>query len=62
MAPNQEKILTALGSEFGENTGKSAIIVMALCSLNSSGASLAQGMRKLGYQCDADPDLWMKAE
>ena len=64
MAPNQEKIGTVLGPNFGDNV---AITVRALYSLKSAGASfrahLAQCMQELGYQsCNADPDLWMKAE
>ena len=53
MAPNCEKILTVLGPEFGDDAGKSAIIVRALYKLKSAGASfwahLAQCMWELGY-------------
>eukprot|EP01082_Thalassiosira_pseudonana_P011697 g10090.t1 g10090 contig4:1199731-1200276(-) len=38
-APNQEKIWTTLGPEFGEDAGKKAIIVRALYGLKSAGAS-----------------------
>ena len=38
MAPNREKIWTVLGPGFGDNAGKSAIIVQALYILKSSGA------------------------
>ena len=66
-APNQEKIWTTLGPEFGEDAGKKAIIVRALYGLKSAGASfrhhLADCMKHLGYTpCLADPDLWMKPE
>ena len=64
MTSNHENIWTVLGPEFGDNAGKSAVIVRTLYGLNSAGASfwahLAQCMQKLGYHpCDADPDLWM---
>ena len=60
-----EIIHTTLGAEFGEDEGKTAIIIRALYGLKSSGASfrnhLADCMRMLGYQsCLADPDLWYK--
>ena len=38
-APNQEKIWTTCGPEFGINAGKKAIIVRALYGLKSAGAS-----------------------
>jgi hypothetical protein len=65
-APCEEKIYTTLGTEFGEDAGKTAIIVRALYGLKSAGGSfsrhLADCMRNLGYtSCKADPDLWMKA-
>ena len=67
MAPNREKIWTVLGPEFGDDADKSTIIVRVLYTLKSAGASfrahLAQSMQELWYQsCDADHDLWMKAE
>ena len=67
MAANNDKTLTVLCPEFGDNAGKSATIVRALYGLKCTGASfrahLAECMGKLGYQsCDADPNLWMKAE
>ena len=66
-APCSEKVHTTLGTEFGENEGKTAIIVRALYGLGSSGASfrnyLADCMCHLGYKsCLADPDLWYKPE
>ena len=62
MAPNHEKIWKVLGPEFGDNAGKSAIIVRALYRLKSAGAScrahLAQFMMELGHcSCNADPNL-----
>ena len=67
MASNREKVWTKWGPEFRDDAGESAIFVRALYSLNSAGASfrthLAQCMHELGYYtCDADPDLWTKAE
>jgi len=56
-----------LGAEFGNDAGKSAVIVRALYGLKSAGAAfrahLASFMRQMGYtSCKADPDLWYKAE
>ena len=67
MASNREKVWTVLGLEFGDDAGKSAIILRALYSLESTGASfivhLAQCMQELGYEfCNAYPDLWMKVK
>jgi len=66
-APITEKVWTVLGPEFGNDAGKSAIIVRALYGLKSSGAAfrahLASFMRQMEYtSCKADPDLWYKAE
>ena len=66
-APVTEKIWTTLGSEFGEDAGKKAIIVHAIYGLKSSGAAfrkhLGECMSGLGYKpCLADPDLWLKPE
>ncbi len=66
-APVMEKVWTVLGPEFGQDAGKSAIIVRALYGLKSAGAAfgahLASFMRRMGYtSCKADPDLWLKAE
>ena len=52
---------------WGENKGKTAIIVRALYGLVSSDASfrnhLADCMHHLGYKsCLADPDLWYKPD
>ena len=38
-SPCEEKIYTTLGPEFGEDQGKTAIIVRALYGLKSAGAS-----------------------
>ena len=65
-APVTEKIYTTLGPEFGDNRGKTAIIVRALYGLKSSDAAfrrhLGDCMLSLGYTpCLADPDLCLKA-
>jgi hypothetical protein len=65
-APVTEKVWTVLGPEFGNDAGKTAIIVRALYGLKSAGAALrahlASFMRQMGYtSCKADPDLWFKA-
>ena len=58
-APVSENIWTVLGPEFGTDTGKRAVIVRALYSLKSVGASFRN---HLGYEsCIVDPDLWFKA-
>ena len=66
-APCSEKVHTTLGTKFGENKHKTAIIVRALYGLASSGASfrnhVADCMYHLGYKsCLADPDLWNKPD
>jgi hypothetical protein len=66
-APITEKVWTVLGPEFGDDTGKRALIVGALYGLKSSGAAfrnhLAQCMTHLGWHPFRDDrDLWMKAE
>ena len=38
MEPNHEKIWTVVGPEFGDNAGRSAVIVRALYGLKSVGA------------------------
>jgi hypothetical protein len=65
-APVKEKVWTILGSEFGLDSGKSAVIVHALYGRKSAGAAfrahLASFMHQMGYlSCKADPDLWLKA-
>jgi hypothetical protein len=53
MAPVTEKVWTVLGPKFGQDAGKSAIIVHALYGLKSAGvafcAHLASFMRQMGY-------------
>jgi hypothetical protein len=66
-APITEKIWTVLGTEFGDDTGKRALIVRALYVLNSAGAAfrnqLDECTNHLGWNpCHADRELWMKAE
>jgi hypothetical protein len=66
-APVAEKVWTVCGPEFRPDAGKRAIIVKALYSLKTAGATfqahLASFMRQMGYtSCKADPDLWLKAE
>ena len=58
-----ESIHMTLGSDFGEDQGKTAVIVRALYGLTSAGANfrnhLADCMCHLGYHsCLADLDLW----
>jgi hypothetical protein len=62
-----EKIWCVLGTEFGADAGKRAIIIGSMYGFKSSGASfrnhLADCMQHLGWvSCIADQDLWMKAE
>ena len=64
-APTSEKLYTVLGSEFGEDKGKTAVIIRALYGTKTAGASfrnhLADCMLYLGYEsCKADPDVWLK--
>jgi hypothetical protein len=66
-APVNEKIWCTLGSEFGSEAGKRAIVVRSLYGLKSAGAAfrnhLADCMRHLGWQsCMADQDLWLRPE
>ena len=53
--------------EFGPDAGKRALVVRALYGLKSAGSSfrdaISDCMRTLGYSpCQADADLWMRAE
>jgi hypothetical protein len=62
-----EKIWCVLGTEFGADTDKWAIIIWSLYGLKSSGASfrnhLANCMQHLGWVSSiADQYLWMKAK
>jgi hypothetical protein len=66
-APINEKVWIVLGPEFGDDSGKRALIVRALYGLKSAGAyfrnHVAEGMKHLGWRpCWADRDLWMKDE
>jgi hypothetical protein len=66
-APITEKIWTVLGSEFGYDSGKRALIVRALYGLRSTGAAfrkhLDECITHLGWNpCLTDRDLLMKAE
>ena len=65
--PVTKKIWCILGSEFGDDAGKTAIIVRSLYGLKSARAAfrkhLADCMMHLGWQsCRADQDLWLKPE
>ena len=62
--PVTEKIQTVLGPEFGEDSGRKAIVVQAHYGLKSAGAvfwnHLADCMNNLGFLlCPSDLDLWM---
>jgi hypothetical protein len=64
-APVKERVWTILGPDFGQDTGKSAIIVQALNGLKSSGAvfwaHIPLFMRQMGFKvCKADPNLWLE--
>ena len=63
-APIEEKVWTAFGPEFGNDVGKRALIVRALCGLRSAGAAfcahLGSCMQGLEH-CLSDPDLWKKS-
>jgi hypothetical protein len=66
-SPLTEKVWNVLGPEFGDYTGKCALIVRALYGLKSDGAvfrnQLAECMKHLGWNPSlADRDLLMKAE
>ena len=61
-APKVEKNWTVIGTEFGEDSGKKALIVRALYEQKSSGASfsnhISDCLRRLGYiSCRADADI-----
>jgi hypothetical protein len=66
-APIMEKVWTMLGPEFGDDSGKHALIVRALYGLKSAVAAfsnnLAEFMIHLGsHPCRGDREIWMKAE
>ena len=63
--PCSELTHTTLGPEFGEDQGKTVVIVQALYGLTSAGESFSNHlndcMHYLGYHsCLADPDFWYK--
>ena len=64
MTPNKEKTWMVLGSEFGDDIGKSAINIRVLHGLRSADsfrAHLAQCMWELWCEsCKTDLDLWLK--
>lgn len=64
-APTSEKHWILLGPEFGEDTGKYALIVLALYGGKHAGRDywlhLQECMTNLGFKsCYADPDVWMR--
>jgi hypothetical protein len=66
-APITEKVWTVLGPQFGNDSGKRALIVIALYGMKSAGEAfrnhLAECMNNLGWHlCRADRHLWMKDE
>jgi hypothetical protein len=66
-APITEKVCTVLGPEFGNDAGKRELIVRDRYGMKSASAAfrnnLAECMKHLGWHpCQADRDLWMKAE
>jgi hypothetical protein len=63
-APCMEKIWFEGGLECGSNKGKVCVVVSALYSLKSAGASwhamLAQALHDIGFVSTiADPDVWI---
>jgi hypothetical protein len=67
IAPITEKVWTVLGPEFGDDSGKRALIVRYLYGLKSDGAAfrnhLVECMKHLGWSpCRSDRELWTKAE
>ena len=65
MALKKKSKRTVLSPEFGDNAGKSAVIVQALYCLKNVGTAFmehtAQCMWGLGIMsCDAYSDLWIK--
>jgi hypothetical protein len=66
-APTTEKVWNVLGPEFGDESGKGALIVRALYGLKYAGEEfrnhLAECMKHLGWNpCFDDRDLLMKSE
>jgi hypothetical protein len=65
-SPITEKVWTVLCPEFGDDSGKRALVVRALYDLKSADEAfrnhLAECMKHLGWNpCRADRDLCMKA-
>ena len=66
-APVTEQVWNTLGSEFGKDARKTAVIVRALNGLKSAGATnrshFVRCMVSLGYEsCKTNLDLWLKPE
>jgi hypothetical protein len=66
-APKTEKIWTILGTEFGSDAGKRALVAIALYGIKSVGAAFSNHLNKcmkhLGWEpCIDDRDPWTKAE
>jgi len=59
-APCAEKVYTILGDEFGDYTGRKAIIKMALYSLKSAGCSWRSFCARVFIPCRADMDIWRR--
>ena len=65
MEPVAEKLYTVLGPEFGEDQGKTEIMIRAIYELKTSGAAFrkffAETLTDLGFaSCLADADIWRK--
>jgi hypothetical protein len=66
-APITDKIWTVFDPEFGDDSGKRALIVRALYGLKSTSAAfrnhLTECMKHLVWNpCHSDQDLWTRAE
>ena len=64
-APPREKVYTKCGPEWGELSGRWAIIIKALYGLSSSSvswrAAISSVIEGLGFtSCRADPDVWLR--
>ena len=64
-APIRERVYCIAGAEFGEDAGKTMIIVRALYGLKSAGAAfrahLAATLDDMSFRpSHADPDVWMR--
>ena len=65
-APCREKYYIKAGPEFGEDKGKTFIVVRAIYGLKSSGAAyrshLAKSLDEIGFKSSmTDPDVWYRA-